>query len=302
MKSVTVCTSIYEAARPFLPDYLDGLRHVGAALGHPVDLVLANDGFRGAAEAFAGAGGAVRIVEARGSRIAGVRCKMIEAAAASNSETILFCDLDDVILPGAARHLAILESADISFGDLRLVDATRNPLSASFLQGAKIPDCISGPDALVEHNFLGFSNTAMRREAIAPAAVKIPDDQETADWWFFTTLLEAGATAARCPEPVAEYRLHEANTLGGCPVPTVAAALARCRLFLAHQAALPRRAARVAASERIERLAAAMTADPAAWTPILRQVCSQPGVWFDDLNAAASYLQPVQSSRNDVLP
>lgn len=302
MKAVVVCTSIYEAARPFLPAYLDGIRKLDRALGRPVDLVLANDGFHAAADAFSSTAGMVHIVEAHGSGIGRVRSRMIEAAATSNCGSIVFCDFDDALLAEAAGHLAILETADISFGDLRLIDSSGNLVAPSFFADANVPDRISGSEALVERNFLGFSNTAVRAESIAPTAMRIPDNQKAADWWFFSMLLEAGAEARRCPGAVAEYRLHGANTLGGRPAPDIAAALDRCRLFLVHQSSLPPRTDRAAAADRIEALAAAMSADPVGWAPVLKQACSQPGVWFDDLRAAATYLQPLDPSRNEELP
>lgn len=288
MNTVAVCTSIYEAARPFLPAYLDGIRAFSESLGHPVDLVLANDGFLAAEQAFGGTPGAVHIVDARADGIGAVRRKMIEAAA--SSDVIVFCDFDDALLAGAVRHLSTLESADISFGDLQIIDVAGNVVAPNFFKGTHVPSRISSPDALVDRNFLGFSNTAIRRASIRPAAMNIPDKQVAADWWFFTMLLESGAHARRCQRTVAQYRQHGSNTLGGRPSSTPAAVLARCQLFLAHQTALPSSDARTAAALRVGRLADAISASPSHWAPILDRVCGQPGVWFDDLNAAASFL------------
>ena len=212
MNAVAICTSIYETARPFLPAYLDGIAILSQSLGHPVSLVLANDGFQAADQAFSGVAGAVQVVDGRAAGVGGVRRKMIEAARVSDCDALIFCDFDDSLLPGAIGHLAALESADISFGDLQLIDASGNMVASSFFTGALIPDLISSPDALVDRNFLGFSNTAIRREAIRPTAANIPDSQVAADWWFFSMLLEAGARARRCPEAVAKYRQHGANT------------------------------------------------------------------------------------------
>lgn len=290
MSTVAVCTSIYEAARPFLSGYLDGVRALSAVLPHPPVLVLANDGFLGPDQAFSDVAGTVHVVDGRAGGLGGVRRKMIGAALASNCEAVIFCDFDDSLLSGAANHLAVLEAADISFGDLELIDASGAVIAASFFGSADIPDCVESPSDLINHNFLGFSNTAMRREAIHAEAANIPDNQLAADWWFFSMLVESGVRAKKCQGAVAKYRQHDGSTLGARPVPTITAALLRCRLFLAHQAALPPCDARHAAAKRIEELADAITADPSFWVSILQRVCSQPGVWFDDLNAAASFL------------
>ncbi|MBM4232086.1 MAG: hypothetical protein FJ184_15405, partial [Gammaproteobacteria bacterium] len=217
--SVAICTSIFEAARPFAPAYILGIQDFVSALGSAPRIILANDGFADPQQLRRGLPAVSQVVDASGRGIGGVRHRMLEAAMAAECDVIVFCDFDDRLLPGAVGHLDALDDADISYGDLELIDTGGNVLAQSFFGGAGIPNEAKGPEVLLNRNFLGFSNTAVRRSALTPAVIDIPDALPTADWWFFSMMLEAGATARRCSGAVAQYRQHGANTLGGRPSP-----------------------------------------------------------------------------------
>ncbi|CAN0545969.1 unnamed protein product, partial [Laminaria digitata] len=136
-------------------------------------------------------------------------------------------------------HGATLESADISFGDLQLIDARGENTGARFFDNADVPWHISGVDHVLDRNFLGLTNTAIRRNAIPDAALAIPDNVVAVDWWLFTTLLLSGLKARRVPEHVADYRIFADNELGIGPPSSRAALRHVIDIALRHYRAFP---------------------------------------------------------------
>lgn len=289
---VAVATSLYEAARPFLADWIAGVR---AALppGATLELVVAAHGFAAPEAALAGLSPPARLVVAplpAAASIAAVRNAMVAAAARAPADLVVFCDADDALLPGAvAGHARALTDADFSYGDLALMAADGRDLGATFFAEGDVPDRIAAGapagGALADRNFVGFSNAAVRPAALAGAR-PAPDGIEAVDWFLFSTLLSAGAVGRRAAGAVARYRQHGGNLLGAGVGADLAAARRRVAMALAVQAALavPERARRRATLERL-------LADEALLTRAMRATPATRGVWFADVAAWADHAE-----------
>jgi hypothetical protein len=148
--------------------------------------------------------------------ISAVRQRMVAEAWAGDAEAIVFCDADDVLTEQALTvHSASLAEHDISVGELRPFGSGQRPeaVAQDLLFGDSMPPRIE-PGDLVETNVCGFSNTAVRRQALDSVANRHWPDIAGVDWWLFSILLRDGMSAAGTSAVVARYRQHDANTLG----------------------------------------------------------------------------------------
>jgi len=225
-------------------------------------------------------------LSAPGSTIAEVRGTMLAAGSRAEAEVLVFLDADDEIETGAlGRHLGALARADISFGDARPIDEEGRPLGPTLFEGIDVPAVVSSSDPVTRRNFLGLSNTAMRRDRLTATALHPPRANDATDWWLFTTLLDAGRTARRADGVVVRYRKHGANLLGSTPATTPASLLKRCRMALAHFAALPTTDKRRAAQIELRKLEAALLhGDPR----LGEGFPDEKSLWFEDVFAAAA--------------
>jgi len=224
-----------------------------------------------------------------GTTPAGMRRIMIETAAQVEADILVFADFDDRLLPDSlALHAAALEKAEISYGDLELIDAEGRPLGRRFFDGAEIPEAVEGPEALLDRNFMGFTNTAVRRGTISARACRLPGDLVAVDWWFFTMLLAEGYRARRTAGSVARYRIHADNTLGAAAAANVAALRQRAAMAKRHYAAIAESVDVRSRLRVVGKLLAALDRDPEGATAFLPGLRRRPSVWFDDVARAAA--------------
>lgn len=287
MPTFAVCTALYEAARPFLPAYLAGLR--GAAQGEELSLVVAVDDLESPDDVIAQLETVCPVVSVsvpEGVSPAQVRKRLLREAMASEAEILIFADMDDVLAADApGKHRDNLRNADISFGDLQLIDISGHNLERRFFDDADVPWTVSGPDTLLDRNFLGLSNTAMRRSSIPDTALAVPDKVRAVDWWLFSTLLLAGRTARRVPSHVAQYRVYSASTLGADMPATREALRNQIDIAILHYSAFPAIAEFLIRQQRLTDLAD----EVAGWSShelavALSATKAKPGVWFESLS------------------
>ncbi len=290
---IAICAALYESGRPFLAAFVDALR--AAAERHDVVFVAAIDGLSDATAALADLTRALEVVTVEvppGYTPAGVRREMLSAGQASGAEILVFIDMDDLIAPeGVDRHLAALAEADFSYGDLDLVDAAGCGLGRRFFDHANVPDRVDDVVAVSDRNFLGFSNTAVRTNCIAPVALAVPEHIVAADWWFFTMLLLGGRRGRKTAGLVASYRLHDANTLGAGAPRTVAEAIGQTEAMLRHYrafAAHPALASRTAVTEQV--LAKLRDAPAQELVAHLASPDAEFGAWFEEIGRLAANL------------
>jgi hypothetical protein len=285
-----ICTAAYPEPPGFVSDFFAGVER--AARDHPgTELVVAVergfDDFDGLARHHAKRL-AIRADHAPAPTTApGLRRRMLDAAAASAADIVVFADFDDRLDPQAlALHAAALAGADISYGDMRLADSGGAPLERAFFDGADVPESVGGPAALAERNFMGFGNSAVRRAALARARLSVPDDAMPADWWLFTLLLAGGFQARRTAAPVAMYRSHADSTLGGAPSASAAMLRRRATMALGHYGRVGARVDVRAAGRAVERLVAFLDGGERAWTALAPALEGCPAIWFEDVARA----------------
>ena len=216
MTQFVICTSVYEAGRPYLDEWIVGA--INAAKGLSVRAIVAVDDLLSPWESLRPLSEAMElcIVTAdHDSTVANVRRAMFSAAKESRADIIVFCDMDDWLLENALReHAEVLKEADFSYGDLRIVDRVGNSMGRNFFDGHDIPDRTENPGELTDRNWLGLSNTAILGDCLSTEAMDIPNAIIAIDWWFFSTLLRMGRQGGRAAATVAVYRMHEENLLG----------------------------------------------------------------------------------------
>ena len=282
MTRIVVCTTVYEEARPFLPDFAEGL--LKATKKYPTEVVIVSHGLEGAEEALAAVIKNLHttvIQAAHDLSPAAVRGIMLKSACETGSEVLVFTDADDALLPaGIEAHLDALDDADFSYGDQVLVDVDLTPIGKTLYQDWPVPARTSGPADLCDGNFVGFSGAAVRRSSLGAEAVAVPKNVVAVDWWFFTQLLVDGCRGGRTPIPVVSYRQHSGNVNGAIAAPQIPAVLKRCEAVLRHAEAFPHLRDLVVA---VRRLARAIEDDAVGMAPLIREACSEPRFWYADI-------------------
>lgn len=130
---------------------------------------------------------------------------------------VSLADQDDVWLRGKlARGLRRMAAAPgngplIYAAESLLVDAALQPLRRSSANAAE-----PGFAAALCQNLFGGHTTMLNAEALALVrAAGLPQRLAYHDWWLYQLVAGAGGRLVLDPAPVARYRQHGANALGG---------------------------------------------------------------------------------------
>lgn len=297
MHRIAVATALYPQPESVARQFGEGVAALAAAEEGIVLVAAVEDGTDAAA--FVPPDCAVldiRLIKAGpGVTGASLRQAMVDAAAASDAAWIVFADCDDVLDPAAgARHRAALAGAEISYGDMALIDAEGAPLPGRLYGGATPPDRIETSDALLRRNVIGLSNSAVRRDTLARCRPRIPDSVTAVDWYLATVLVDSGARARRADGTVGFYRQHGHNTLGAGAAVDAAAMANRTAVAIRHFEALPATPARCAALGELVVLRAALN-DRAEWVQDLLTDMDAGPLWYEDVFAAADKIQAAGS-------
>jgi hypothetical protein len=291
MSPLAVCTTLYPAGLPYLDDYCHGLAVAAKRYPGPLHLVLICDDLD--ESAFADQAQDLRrcaelhLLFLTDAGPAAARRLMLSSAATLPVVAVVCYDMDDI--PGSTGlscHMNALQTAEISYGDMDLIDAKGGTMDGTFFSGRHIPDRVDDPSGLLCRNFMGFTNTAVRREIIEPVASAIPDDITAVDWWFYTSLLIKGYSAARTDGAVVAYRTHDQNTLGAAGALDDETLLRQCRIMREHYAHLPSSGQVARADQAVERLMEMPVNARAA----LRGTGTRSGVWYDDVFRACKQM------------
>lgn len=291
MPHIVACTAIYKGVLPFVADYGAAISRAITRCSEPVEILVALDGLGMPDELLRALSPGIRLtcVEASNLSPARVRSHLLHAAGKLSPDVLVFTDADDMLEPDAfSQHLAALENADFSFSDQIPVDRDGHITGPTFFMGRDVPAEISGPEVLLDRNFVGFTASAVRHNCLTETARNIPGSVGAADWWFFSMLLLAGNKGQRTEKPVVRYRLHGANILGPKPDPSLASFRRRCVLAQNHYAALPQNDATHSRLRAVNQLIEALDATPDAWQDRIAAACAKPGVWFEDVWRLAS--------------
>lgn len=207
---LSILTTVYPSALPFLNDFLEGLKN---QTDGDFVLFVVNDGVYGLGEMSSEQDFEIRFLEASGTPAA-LRRQGIDWAEREGAEWIIFSDADDVCTAErVARTRASSNGADGLFNDFVMFgEQTTNEtplLSPRFKAGDVVR-----PDALVNANFLGLSNTAAKASLLRGSAAGIPDDLIAFDWALFTRMVLDGATIRYMDGAPTRYRQHPGNVAG----------------------------------------------------------------------------------------
>ncbi len=233
-KRYCICTAAYPQAALRIQQYADALAALLGAREDVCALVVAEAGMTMPA-----ALRDIRRIEwvsSQASAPAPLRGAMLEMARDVAAEWLLFVDFDDRIKPGAADLWDRLSSEiQIGYADLDLIDSEGEALGR--LMFDHLPDTLVARD-LEAANCLGFSNTALNRQALNAEDCNVPDGLIAVDWWLFSRLLQRGIAAGRIDGVVADYRQYDGNQLGADEAGDASAIERRVIALEAHYRAL----------------------------------------------------------------
>lgn len=274
---IAVATSLYEAGMPFLDDWIRGVEAAGAdgSVSAEVSVCAAvHDLTDPAAVASRLERKFATLVRNVGHRatIAEVRRHMLDLAADSTADLVVFCDMDDMLAPSAfAMHSAALVTAPVSVANLKAMDA-QGHVHASTVFGRKMPETVDRA-SLRKWNWCGFSNTAMRRDVLALAPKEVPD-VVAVDWFIFTEILKDGVVARGSHEVVAFYRQYGRNTLGANACVSTVEAVKRLRIAVEHF--------KTQGEAELARVALALSRDQTRLERFVESTAVDGGAWFAD--------------------
>lgn len=211
---LAVLTTVYPAALPFLDDFLEGLQNQSDS---NFTLFIVNDGVEGLEDLPLGKNFDTRILKASGTPAA-LRRQGIDWVTQDGAEWVVFADSDDICASErVAKIRARRNNADGLFNDLLTfgshITQEKSLLSPRFKAGDAIR-----PDALVNVNFLGMTNTAAKAKLLKNSAAQIPDDVIAFDWALFTLIALNGAAIRYMDGAPTRYRQHDNNVAGPCNV------------------------------------------------------------------------------------
>ncbi|MBE90524.1 MAG: hypothetical protein CMM76_13930 [Rhodospirillaceae bacterium] len=280
-----LCTSIYEAGRPFLADWIEAA--ITAAERHEVCAHLAIDDFvdaEGACGLLINAMSVTFVKAPEKSTTATVRETMINGAANGNADAIVFCDMDDRLRPNAlTNHSEALNGVDFSYGDLQPIDAAGSLIGDTFFSNIVIPNRTQKSCQIADRNWLGFSNTAVIRDKLPSSVFTIPATVIAVDWWFYTQLLQNGLTGSRTNAVVAEYRVHADNQLGPYASTDIQEIKRRSEIVRCHYQALAPDPTACKMITNLENLISELETNPDAVKACIRQIQMQPMLWHEDI-------------------
>lgn len=158
--------------------------------------------------------------ERRGLGAAGNFGALMARALRSDSRIFLFCDQDDVWLPGKLERQAAAFPGEggepsplLVHSDLRVVDESLETIAPSFMAHMALDPRQADPlGYLLTRNFVTGCATAANR-SLVEHALPIPPDAIMHDWWL-ALLAAAWGGLDYIDEALVLYRQHGSNTIG----------------------------------------------------------------------------------------
>ena len=164
----------------------------------------------------------IRMVPSDGNRL-GVDGNFARLLEIADGPYFMFCDQDDIWLTEkiekSVQCLRSLEEQTppgtplLVYTDLRPADGNLRPLGTSMWRyGKHDPESGKRLNRLLLQNMV-YGCTILMNEALKRAALPIPVDAVTYDWWFSSVAACLGSSDY-VAEPTLIYRLHGRNTVG----------------------------------------------------------------------------------------
>lgn len=287
MEKILICSSFYEAGAQFLEQFFAGVVNSADNGSREIRLLIAVDDFQNINCIVHRYHNDLDIFVSKANKfetISDVRSRMVKSAIQLKHEILIFLDMDDFLLDnGVNYHLQALADAEISYGDLQLVDSLGNSIGKTLFSGVSVPDFVTSPNAIREGNFFGFSNTAIKTKSLERLNLQIPSNLIASDWWFFSSLLSSGLTAKKTAGTVAAYRQHDFNTLGAGATTSLEQLNFRCKVVLDHFEQLPALSENKLVVEKLEFLAEALVRSPHVIDLAGFEASPKKHPWFSDV-------------------
>ena len=243
MKKIIYCSSFYEKGRIFIDDFFRSLLNINNKFFDKITLNIVIDDLLDAKNALEKFKNKVNInltYVSKKHTITEIRNILIKNACMLNGDILIFIDMDDLLLENnLIAHREALEHADISFGDMSIVDKNGDFLNKNLFDKTRLPNLIKDYKPLLTGNFMGLSNTAIRKNVLEKNFIEIPSHLVATDWWLYTMLLLKGCIAKKTKYKVASYRQHANNVLGYRNNNQLDAFLKTCKIAKEHFLSLP---------------------------------------------------------------
>ena len=196
---LAVSTTVYPQAAPYLDELAASLRD-SRTRAHRVYMV--NDGLD-AMELRERFRGLDLVLVPGGGTPANNRARGFEALIEDDVKRVVFADADDTFSPDRIEESAkALAHHAVVFNEIRMDDGV-GLLAGRIPAGSRV-----GWRDILDLNFLGLSNTAVRLDALRPHVERVGHDADVVDWPLFTRILHAGVMAFRLPVSETHYRRH----------------------------------------------------------------------------------------------
>lgn len=126
---------------------------------------------------------------------------------------IVLADADDFFSSERIeKSVNVLTEYDIVVNDLNIVSSSGGILAKSYFSHAIKSSGTIGLDFIKDKNIFGFSNTAIRLDALP--RINFPAENKIVDWYLFTELLQKRLSAYYLSESLTSYRQHADNLIG----------------------------------------------------------------------------------------
>jgi glycosyltransferase involved in cell wall biosynthesis len=148
-----------------------------------------------------------------GSSPASIRQLALTYALERRYDNIVFTDVDDFYTPDRVRRSKrSLGEAGFTFNEIQTVDEAGRLIQKDLIKQFYGNSRIDRIDPLLERNFLGMSNTAVRVSCLREIA--IPASLVAVDWYLYSVLLVGGHVGIQAEKALTSYRQSVNNAVG----------------------------------------------------------------------------------------
>lgn len=206
-------TVIYKEALAFLDEFIQSLNQ---QTSNNVDYLFINDNLNDHEIEYVKSiiKGNIEIVKGKeGASPSYLRYQLIKSAYDKNYELLILGDCDDTF--ERSRFEVVIDTyhknpnAGFIYNQLKYLDDLRCVFEY-------LPQSIRGPEALLEYNFVGLSNSSINLKQLDDAIFEAIINCKTHifDWFLFSLLLSHHREGVFAQSAVTYYRIHQSNTVG----------------------------------------------------------------------------------------
>lgn len=206
---------IYQAVLPYISEFVDS---VAKQSTHDFELLLINDGITD--EKISNIYNLLKeskipheIVENNnGLTPVELRIQLIKEAKKRNAEILIFGDSDDLF---AKKRIEEVRNTFLKYGECGFVYNDLKNFDGSFAM-PKLPEKVESFDEIIDYNFLGMSNTAIKVSELSDDFIESLYECKSYvfDWYLHTRLLLNGIKGRKAVNTATYYRIYENNFVG----------------------------------------------------------------------------------------